>query len=119
MFFMFNVFISVHVIFCYGAIDYFYLFVQLPRSGQWKNGKKWKTQWKNISSLYNRSDFVFVQEHSLIQANFFSDKIANVSCHGVSAMDTCQLLSGPPHGGCSILWKSTISCEISPVETTS
>ena len=71
-----------------------------------------------ITSLCTRHDFVFLQEHWLISdnLNIFIDQIPNISCHGISAMDTSQLLAGRPYGGCSILWRSSIACKVSPVE---
>jgi hypothetical protein len=55
----------------------------------------------------------------LIEANLsiFSSKITGISCHGVSAMDSYILLSGRPHGGCSILWRSSLACDVSPIDT--
>ena len=31
-------------------------------------------------------------------------------------MDSCQLLSGRPDGGCCILWRSSLACKITPVD---
>ena len=74
-----------------------------------------------IAGLCLNFDFVLVQEHWLISDNLdmFVDKIPGISCHGVSPMSTNKSLSGRPYGGCSILWKSSLNCNISPVETTS
>ena len=64
-------------------------------------------------------DFVLVHEHWLIEQNLgvFRDKIPGICCHGVSAVDSSVLLQGRPHGGCSILWASTLTCRVSPVDS--
>ena len=40
-----------------------------------------------------------------------------MTSHGVSAIDSNVLLTGRPHGGCSILWKTSLICKVKPVDT--
>ena len=77
------------------------------------------TQIDYTGKLCNQYDFVFVQEQWLLEENLASlhDSIPGVTSHGVSAMDSSILLSGRPHGGCSILWKTSLICIVSPVNT--
>ena len=75
---------------------------------------------KYIKYVLGQCDFMFLQEHCLFKSQF--DKLYSIDndiCFcATSAMDEGVLLSGRPHGGCSIIWKSSvihkvdiISCE--------
>ena len=71
-----------------------------------------------ITELSTKCDFLLIQEHWLLCENLGTfHSIPNISCHGVSAMDSSQVLAGRPHGGCSILWKNSLSCKVTPVES--
>ena len=73
-----------------------------------------------IAELLSKTDFLLIQEHWLLNENLgVFHNISNVSCHGVSAMDSSQVLVGRPHGGCSILWKSSLSCKVIPIDSSS
>ena len=69
-----------------------------------------------IVKLCSQNDFVLVQEHWLIEQNLaiFQDKIPGILCYGVSAIDNSILLQGRPYGGCSILWRDTLICRVTP-----
>ena len=70
-----------------------------------------------IAKLCSLYDFILVQKHWLLEQNLaiFSDQISGTCCHGVSAVDSSILLQGRPHGGCSILWSSSLTCKVTPV----
>ena len=75
-----------------------------------------------IAKLSNDYDFVCVQETWLLEENLgiFSSKIRGLSCHGISSVDSgSEILRGRPHGGCSILWRSNLTCKITPVTSDS
>ena len=38
-----------------------------------------------------------------------------IHSHGISGMNDCELTSGRPYGGCSILWSDSLSCKVTPV----
>ena len=70
-----------------------------------------------INELCTKVDFLLIQEHWLLPENlgtFLS--IPGISCHGISAINSSEVLVGRPHGGCSILWKSSLSCKVTPVD---
>ena len=71
-----------------------------------------------IGKMCHDNEFVFIQEHWQLTDNLaiFQDRIPNISCHGVSAIDSSQILHGRPHGGCSILWNSDLSCKVTPID---
>ena len=70
-----------------------------------------------ICEICTKVDFLFIQEHWLIPQNLgILLSIPDFSCHGTSAMDTTEVLIGRPHGGCSILWKSSLKCKVTPVD---
>lgn len=73
-----------------------------------------------ISELCAKVDFLLLQEHWQLPENlgvFLS--IPGVTCHGVSAMDSSEVLVGRPYGGCSIVWKSSLACKVTPVDCSS
>ena len=74
-----------------------------------------------IAKLCSLYDFVLVQEHWFLEQTLaiFSDQISGTCCHGVSAVDSSILLQGRTHGGCSILWSSSLTCKVTPVESDS
>ena len=65
-------------------------------------------------------DIVFIQEHWQLPSmiSVFTDRIRNVVAHGTSAMNDDELLSGRPHGGVSIVWRSSMKICITPLPTT-
>ena len=68
-------------------------------------------------------DFLLLQEHWLYEQNFHKfEKINNsidICIEGKSAMNPEVMRSGRPHGGCAILWNSTIGFNILPIKTVS
>ena len=79
----------------------------------------WKIEY--ITKLCHDFDFICVQETWLLEQNLgiFSSKIPGIACHGVSSIDSTEILYGRPHGRCSILWRSNLSCKIIPVDCNS
>ena len=74
-----------------------------------------------VSKLVKDHDFVLLQEHWLRESQFH--RIKNIPCgndafilsHDVSAMDDHVLSNGRGYGGCSVLWKSTLQCKVTPI----
>ena len=71
-----------------------------------------------IANLCANNDFVCIQETWLLTENLgiFLNKIPNIVCHGVSAMDSGKVHRGRNFGGCTIIWKSNLACKVSPVD---
>ncbi len=63
-------------------------------------------------------DVVMFQEHWLYdsQCHVFQDKFPGVSSYCVSAMDDTRVTGGRGFGGCAILWKSSLSCTVEPID---
>ena len=70
-----------------------------------------------LQKLFLQCDFLMLQEHGLYKTQFdwFYSIGDNVSSHCVSAMDERQMLTGRPHGGVAIVWRSTINAKVIPV----
>ena len=71
-----------------------------------------------IKKLCSLNDFVLLQEHWLLESQLsaFEQDIGDISSHCVSGMDSYNLLSGRPFGGCAVLWKRELSCEVVPID---
>ena len=78
---------------------------------------------KFCKELLDDSDFLLIQEHWLYEDNFHKfdeiDKDINICKNGKSAMNPSVIRVGRPHGGCIILWKDNIKCNILPIQTIS
>lgn len=74
-----------------------------------------------IKKLSMSHDLIFIQEHWQLEENLniFHKEIPSLTCHGISAMDSSQLLTGRPHGGCAILWNSSLAGKIDKINTSS
>ena len=74
-----------------------------------------------INKLMKCNDIVLVQEHWLFEneITIFQNKIDDILVHGISSMDNRQLLIGRPHGGCAIIWKKNLQCQITPINCNS
>lgn len=74
-----------------------------------------------IAQLFNRSDFVLIQEHWLYneQSILFEKNINNVSCCFKSGMNSSELRCGRPFGGVAILWHKDSLFKVTPVNTNS
>ena len=73
-----------------------------------------------INRLLQNCDVLLIQEHWLYQDDLH--KLCADADHlvtGVSAMDAGQLRLGRPHGGCAVLYKKSLNCTVSPLETKS
>jgi exonuclease III len=73
---------------------------------------------KNLVQLY---DFVLIQEHWLLtnQLDIYERHIHGCMSHSISGVDDTCLLYGRPYGGCSILWKHTVNCNVKPINSCS
>ena len=69
---------------------------------------------KYIKAIFERSDFLFLQEHCLFKSQFSQfNKIYNsVVFTCTSAMDETVPLVGRPHGGCGIFWRSSVQNKV-------
>ena len=78
------------------------------------NCRGWNSGVITLNSLIDSYDVCFVQEHWLISNRLH--KIHEISSDflsvGVSGMDDSVLLSGRPYGGCSILYRKSLSSSI-------
>ena len=77
-----------------------------------------------IASLLVENDFVCLQEHHLFQSEFCKfEQLLNgnplVMYTGTSMMDPFTFHRGRKYGGTAILWKSTIQCTVTPIQTSS
>ena len=74
-----------------------------------------------INKLSQKFDFILIQEHWLMesQLNLFQNTINNIRAHGVSGMNSQELLVGRPYGGVAILWRNAIMTKVVPLSTTS
>ena len=83
------------------------------------NCRGWNSGVITLNSLIDSYDVCFVQEHWLISNRLH--KIHEISSDflsvGVSGMDDSVLLSGRPYGGCSILYRKSLSSSITPLYT--
>jgi hypothetical protein len=77
------------------------------------NCRGWNSGVITLNSLIN---VCFVQEHWLISNHLHKiNKIS--SAVGVSGMDDSVLISGRPYGGCSILYRKSLSSSVTPLYT--
>ena len=58
-----------------------------------------------------------LQEHWLYdsQCHVFEDRFREVSAYCVSGMNENCLTGGRGYGGCAILWRSSLSCTVEPI----
>ena len=79
--------------------------------------------YKYCKEIMENVDFLLLQEHWLYEQNFHKfEKINNsidICIEGKSEMNPEVMRSGRPHGGCAILWNSTIGFNILPIKTVS
>jgi len=74
-----------------------------------------------ISDLCVRTDFIFLQEHSMTEEQLGELGLIkeNLSYTGVSWFDNSVIIEGRPYSGCAILWKSTILANVVPLSVNS
>ena len=74
-----------------------------------------------LNSFIDSLDICFIQEHWLTCNLLY--KVGDISsdflCVGVSGMDDSSLLIGRPYGGCSILYRKSLSSCVTPLHTSS
>ena len=58
-----------------------------------------------------------LQEHWLYdsQCHVFEDRFREVSAYCVSGMNENCLTGGRGYGGCAIMWRSSLSCTVEPI----
>ena len=85
------------------------------------NCRGWNTGVIFLKNILNSIDVCFLQEHWLIPEQFnqidaINDDFLSVN---VCGMDNFSLLAGRPFGGCSILYRKTLSLTVSPLSLSS
>ena len=70
-----------------------------------------------IQNVLDNHDIVMLQEHWLYdsQCHVFEDRFREVSAYCVSGMNENCLTGGRGYGGCAILWRSSLSCTVEPI----
>ena len=71
-----------------------------------------------IRELFQSCDFLLLQEHGQYKSrlDILSCIDENAVYWGSSAMDESVLLSGRPHGGTAIIWKSNVAYNVIPIQ---
>ena len=74
-----------------------------------------------LKQYINSFDLCFIQEHWLLEENLHTvcDSFPDFLSVGVSGMDSTSLICGRPYGGCSILFRKSLSSCITPLISTS
>ena len=84
------------------------------------NCRGWNSGATTLKFFIDSLDICFIQEHWLTN-NLY--KVGDISFDflyvGVSGMDDSSLLTGRPYGGCSILYRKSLSSCITPLHTCS
>ena len=85
------------------------------------NCRGWNNGLLSLRGLINSFDLCFIQEHWLHHDHLH--KINNVSSYflsvNISRMESGVLLQGQPCGGCSILYRKSLSSFVSPLRSCS
>ena len=71
-----------------------------------------------IKQILNDNDVLLLQEHCLFQSKLYKLKTLgeNTEVIGKSSMDENTPLEGRPYGGCAIVYKTDMKCDISEVK---
>ena len=71
-----------------------------------------------IRELFQSCDFLLLQEHGQYKSrlDILSCIDENAVYCGSFAMDESVLLSGRPHGGTAIIWKSNVAYNVIPIQ---
>ena len=69
---------------------------------------------KHISELMKQCDILLVQETWCLLSNVgkLNQYFIDLNTYGISSVNDKVLLSGRPHGGCSFLYKKSLSASI-------
>ena len=81
----------------------------------WNNGKL------TLKNYIDSLDLCFVQEHWLLydNLNLVREISPDFLCVGVSSLSSDSLLRGRPYGGCSILYRKSLSLSVTPLHSCS
>ena len=73
---------------------------------------------KHISELMKFCDVLMLQETWALPSNVgkLNQYFVDLNTYGISSVNDNVLLSGRPHGGCSFLYKMSLSSSIEPIE---
>lgn len=85
------------------------------------NCRGWNSGLATLNHHIDCLDLRFIQEHWLFKEHLhkLTDSSPDFSSVSVSGMDSVSLLSGRPFGGCSILFRNSLSPFITPLVTCS
>ena len=84
------------------------------------NCRGWKSGSNYVKSILQYCDLCLIQEHWLFRENLDSLLISNDFLSvSVSGMDSSQLLSGRPFGGCCIMYRKALSAAVRRIFTNS
>ena len=84
------------------------------------NCQGWRAESDFVSELLNKCDVCCIQEHWLPLENLGALNISNeFSMFGVSGMDSSELLSGRPYGGCGIFCRKSLASSVTRLKTCS
>ena len=75
-----------------------------------------------IRELFNKSDFLFLQETWLVEKEFirkFRNDFPNSECISSSKMDLDGIKAGRPYGGVALCYHSNLKCEVKHLTTIS
>ena len=85
------------------------------------NCRGWNSGYLTLTHIIDSLDLCFIQEHWLLNDNLY--KVAEISPDfisvGVSGVDHGTFLVGRPYGGCSILYRKSLSSFITPIDSCS
>ena len=73
---------------------------------------------KHISELMKSCDVLMLQETWALPSNVgkLNQYFVDLNTYGISSVNDNVLLSGRPHGGCSFLYKKSLSSSIEPIK---
>ena len=85
------------------------------------NCRGWNNGCVTISDFIDSFDLCFIQEHWLLtdQLHLLSSFHADFSAVSVSGVKIGEFVCGRPYGGCAILYRSSFSPCITPLNSTS
>ena len=72
-----------------------------------------------LRTLMSQCDLLFLQEHWCLdqEIQFLTRYVDDANVIGISSIDESQLLSGRPFGGCALVYKKSLACNVSLIPT--
>ncbi len=74
-----------------------------------------------VMELSRVHDIILLQEHWLhsSQMHILERNTPDMYVHGISAINDTDVLVGRPYGGVACLWRKSLKCKVTPIETNS